>query len=59
MGILFVINILIMLGIGKLYPRDTDYIPKVTDDVDVTPWKYAIIVGIIITIMVLSTYFIF
>ena len=59
MGILFVVNILIMVGIGKLYPRDTDYIPKVTDDVDVTPWKYAIIVGIIITIMVLSTYFIF
>jgi len=59
MGILFVINILIMLMIGKLSPKKDVYIPKVTEEIDVTPWKYAKIVGIIITIMVLSTYFIF
>jgi len=59
MGILFVINILIMLMIGKLSPKKDVYIPEVTEEIDVTPWKYAKIVGIIITIMVLSTYFIF
>ncbi|WP_298516729.1 solute:sodium symporter family transporter [uncultured Kordia sp.] len=59
MGILFVINIAIMLIIGKLRPKTDEYIPKVTEEIDITPWKYAKIVGLIITIMVLSTYLIF
>ncbi len=59
MAILFVLNICIMLIIGKLYPRDTDYIQKVTEDLDVTPWKYALITGAAITILVVSTYLIF
>ncbi len=59
MGILFVINILIMLLIGKLYPKKEIYVPEVTEEIDVTPWKYAVTIGIIITILVLSTYLIF
>lgn len=59
MGILFVFNILLMLAIGKLYPRHTPYVQMVTDDVDTTPWKYAIVCGIVITLLVLSTYLIF
>ncbi|ADV48090.1 SSS sodium solute transporter superfamily [Cellulophaga algicola DSM 14237] len=59
MAILFVLNIIIMLVIGKLYPRDTDYVPMQTDDLNITPWKYAIVAGILITILVLSTYLIF
>lgn len=59
MGILFVFNILVMLVIGKLYPRETDYQPVTTNDVDITPWKYAFIAGALITVLVLSTYLIF
>jgi len=59
MGILFVLNIVIMLVIGKLKPKTDIYIPNITEQIDVTPWKHAKTVGLIITIMVLSTYFIF
>ncbi len=59
MAILFVLNIGIMLIIGKLNPRPTDYVQQATDDVDITPWKNALIAGVLITLLVLSTYFIF
>ena len=59
MGILFVINIAIMLIIGKLYPKQEVYVPIVTEEIDITPWKYAKVIGIIIAILVVSTYFIF
>jgi SSS family solute:Na+ symporter len=59
MGVLFVINISIMLIIGKLYPKKEVYVPVVTEEIDVTPWKHAKTVGIIIVILVVSTYFIF
>lgn len=59
MAILFVLNISIMLIIGKLRPMPADYVPMSTDEVNVEPWKNALIAGAIITALVLSTYFIF
>ena len=59
MGILFVLNILLMLVIGKLSPKKDEYIPKKTEIIDTTPWKHAITVSILIAILVLTTYFIF
>ena len=59
MGILFVINVGFMLLMGKLYPNKNVYTPKITDEIDITPWKYAKVVGIAITLLVLSTYLIF
>jgi SSS family solute:Na+ symporter len=59
MGALFVLNILVMLLVGKLYPRATPYEAISTDQVDITPWKYAFVAAAIITAMVLSTYLIF
>ncbi len=59
MGILFVLNVGFMLLMGKLYPSKKVYTPKITEQIDITPWKYAKVVGLIITILVLSTYFIF
>jgi len=59
MGILFVINVAIMLVMGKYYPRKEAYKPKLTDEINITPWKYALASGIVITILVLSTYLIF
>jgi len=59
MGILFVINVAIMLIMGRYYPRKEAYKPKLTDEINITPWKYALASGIVITLLVLSTYFIF
>ncbi|WP_430909239.1 solute:sodium symporter family transporter [Maribacter sp. 2-571] len=59
MGILFVVNIIIMLVFGAIRPKTEVYVPKVTTAIDTTPWKYATLVGILIIALVLSTYFIF
>ncbi|MEO0571886.1 MAG: solute:sodium symporter family transporter [Bacteroidota bacterium] len=59
MGILFVINLGIMLFMARIRPKTTPYEPMITKEIDITPWKHALLAGIIITIIVLSTYFIF
>lgn len=59
MGILFVINVALMLLIGKLQPRTQAYVPSTTEIIDLTPWKPAKFIGLVLTILVLSTYFIF
>lgn len=59
MGILFVVNILIMVVVGMIKPKQDIYVPKQTEAIDTTPWKYAWIVGLCIVLLVLSTYFIF
>ncbi|WP_405205051.1 solute:sodium symporter family transporter [Aquimarina sp. LLG6339-5] len=59
MGILFVINVVIMLLVGILKPKTEIYKPITTDVIDTTPWKYALITGGIITALVVSTYLIF
>ena len=59
MGILFVVNIIIMLIVGAVKPKTNFYMPEMTDAIDTTPWKYAYVVGILITLLVLSTYLIF
>ncbi|MBW1296655.1 solute:sodium symporter family transporter [Aquimarina litoralis] len=59
MAILFVVNIIIMLIIGKLYPREIPYEQEYTKEVDITPWKYTKIVGAIICLIVISTYIYF
>jgi SSS family solute:Na+ symporter len=48
-----------MLLIGKLNPRKEAYTQRYTEQVDITPWKPVKAMGIIITIVVISTYFIF
>ncbi|WP_350284995.1 solute:sodium symporter family transporter [uncultured Croceitalea sp.] len=59
MGILFVINVGIMLLVGKLKPRTVFKEEVITDEIDITPWKHALLAGGLITLLVLSTYFIF
>ena len=59
MAILFLLNIVLMLLIGKLKPREEAYEQKYTEQVDITPWKPVKVMGIIITVIVISTYFIF
>ena len=59
MAILFVLNILIMLIIGQLKPRKTAFILPYTKQVDITPWRYLNLTGIIICIVVIYSYFYF
>ncbi|MFP4845149.1 solute:sodium symporter family transporter [Winogradskyella sp. PE311] len=61
MGILFVINMVIMLLFRFVKPKkDEDiYVPEITEVIDTTPWRYTKPIGIFIVIVVLSTYFIF
>lgn len=59
MAILFVFNIIIMLLIGKFSPREEAYKQKFTEEVDITPWKPAKLVGIIVVLIVISTFIFF
>jgi SSS family solute:Na+ symporter len=59
MAILFVLNVLIMLLIGKFKPRKEAYVQHYTKQVDITPWKYLNAVGISICIIVLVIYIYF
>lgn len=56
MAILFVLNIVIMLVIGKIKPRNTDYVQVHTKQVDTTPWKYIRIAGASICCIVIAIY---
>lgn len=59
MAILFVLNICIMLALGAWKPRAQDFEFPVSGQVDTTPWKYVKVIGLAISLIVISTYFIF
>ncbi len=56
MAILFVLNIIIMLVIGKLHPREQAYEQQYTQEVDITPWKSVTLVGGLICVIVVGIY---
>ena len=58
-GILFVIEVAIMLIIGKLYPRDTAWHFKVDPKVNMTPWKYAYPTAITLFSGIIISYLLF
>ncbi|PHR72851.1 MAG: solute:sodium symporter family transporter [Lutibacter sp.] len=59
MAILFVLNIIIMLIIGKLKPRSTAFELPYTKQVDIKPWRYLRITGIVVCVIVLFSYIYF
>jgi len=59
MAILFILNIMIMLIIGKIKPREEAYKAVDSKAVDIASWKYATLVSIVITLIVLGIYFYF
>ncbi|MBQ4822019.1 solute:sodium symporter family transporter [Aquimarina sp. MMG016] len=59
MAILFVVNIVVMLIIGKLYPRETAYEQQYTKEVDITPWKSVKLIGGAICVIVVGIYIYF
>lgn len=58
-AITFALTVALMLIIGAVKPRETDYVQKYTNEVDITSWKYVKPVGIAISLVVISTYIIF
>jgi SSS family solute:Na+ symporter len=59
MAILFVLNVSIMLIIGKLKPREEAYVQEYTKQVDITPWKYLKPASIAICVIVIGVYIYF
>ena len=56
MAILFILNVVIMLIIGKIKPREKPFVQQYTKQVDITPWKYINHAGIVICIIVIGVY---
>ena len=56
MAILFVLNIIIMLVIGKLKPRKEAFVQEYTEQVDITPWKHLKTAGLAICAIVVAVY---
>jgi SSS family solute:Na+ symporter len=59
MALLFILNLGIMLLIGKLYPRKEEFVQEHTKQVDITPWKYTTQAGIAICVIVIGIYIYF
>ena len=56
-GMNFVLIVATMLLIGVVKPRETAYVQTYTEDVDVTPWKLATPVGIIVLVLIAAMYY--
>ncbi len=56
MAILFVLNIAIMYIIGRFKPRHDKFILEHTKQVDISPWKYVLPVGLGICALVIFVY---
>ena len=59
MAILFTFNVLLMLVLGRIWPRKKAYVQVYTKQVDIMPWRYVKPIGLVITLIVISTYFVF
>ncbi|MFC2176145.1 solute:sodium symporter family transporter [Bacteroidota bacterium] len=59
MAILFVLNVGIMLLIGKLAPRTEAYVQEYTNEVDIAPWRHAKLFGGIVCVIVIGIYIFF
>ena len=56
MAILFILNVVIMLIIGKIKPREEPFVQQYTKQVDITPWKYINHASIAICVIVIGVY---
>ena len=59
MAILFLLNVAIMLLIGKMRPRKEAYVQKYTEQVNIEPWSKAKPVGLMVVVIVVGIYIYF
>lgn len=56
LGIVFSWLLVLMLVIGELKPRETEFVQKDVGAVDMTPWRYAKPVGLVLIAIVIAIY---
>lgn len=59
MAILFILNTVIMLVIGAMYPRKEAYVQEYTKQVDINPFRYVRHIGLTIVALVIFIYIYF
>ncbi|MFC7445931.1 solute:sodium symporter family transporter [Mesoflavibacter profundi] len=59
MAILFIANVIIMLIIGKIKPRETPFVLEYTKQVSIEPYKYVKQFGLVICAIVIAIYILF
>ena len=59
LSVLFIVDMLIMVAIGKWKPRETDFELQDVGAVDLTPWKYAKVASVACFICMLAVYWLF
>jgi SSS family solute:Na+ symporter len=59
MALLFLMNVIIMLVIGKFWPKTDPYQLEYTNQVEITPYKYVNQLGIVIVVIVVAIYIYF
>ena len=59
MSILFILNIAIMLLVGRFRPRSKAFIQHYTKQVDIKPWTMVKPVGVLICVLVIAVYIYF
>lgn len=58
-AILFVIEVAIMLWVGMLYPRGTDWVYGTSHKVDMQPWRFAVPCAVTLLSCVIALYLLF
>ncbi|MBY7807083.1 solute:sodium symporter family transporter [Vibrio fluvialis] len=59
LAVMFVVCCAVMFIIGKVRPRDTDYVLPVNEAMDIKPWEFRFEASAVILYMVLGAYIIF
>jgi SSS family solute:Na+ symporter len=55
-ALVFVLLVAVMLIIGKLRPRATDWVHEYSGDVDLTPWRGAVPASLVLVVLVIVIY---
>ncbi|MGH4137405.1 solute:sodium symporter family transporter [Clostridium sp.] len=59
LAILFVLSSALMLIIGKIKPRETDYVMEIRNVVDIEPWEHRHVAGGVVVFLMISMYILF
>lgn len=59
MATLFVLNVLIMVIIGRLHPLSQPFVLTHSNQVNIKPWKYTIALSLILVVLVVSSFICF
>ena len=59
LGIVFAYLVLVQLILGAIWPRETEFVQEDVGAVDMTPWRHAKKVGLLLVIAVFAIYALF